>query len=493
MKKIVGVAIIATIGILVLFKRDNYNDIQIPINEELILFMKAKQDFDIREEGKNSLEYSQLTIEETNFSIYDKNNKIGSVVIINKKIGQENILFFKANTDTKKFTLDIKLRDKMKADNIIEGSYNNDLMVFNDKTNDLVSIDKDSQIYVESTDYSIRLGSVYHVKELGASVIDVVSSDSRWKINNSKRIDAHIQIDVKNNMEANFETIISSNRLVDFEDDNVVDVIRRLDLYNKKMFRSDGIYYDMAENYMPYGNNSKWNYPSGFPLIVMYDNIKGNDLFRLVGISLIYDYIDKFNDDYYIPSLPRSRWLFKDYDIDYEFYDTRFNTDTIMALIYWDQILDEPMIKDIIDNYFEFFIEYAYINNWKTENGGLFIPDYKNKNEDKSRTHCSLNHLVSEINAIYLYDKYYDCDHKYITLAKDMQQAIVDTYKNWIKDNNDFWYCIKQNGEYGLTDYRELTLKDIKLLVNLLNERGETVPDEFNKLIESKTKWLEDN
>ncbi|WP_273327197.1 hypothetical protein [Vallitalea guaymasensis] len=495
MKKIVLLVIITIAGMLfLLFKNDDSHEVQITINKDLDLFIRSTNGFAIKVEEKNSTEYTQLINEETNFSVYDKKDKIGSVAVINKKIGKENIFFLKANGESKEFSLDVRLRSKMKVNNIIESLYdNNDLMEFNNKTNDSININNESQLYLDGENYSIRLGNPYYVEELGHSVIDVISNSNGWNINSNKGIDTKIQLDVKDNMETNLEAIISTNKLVDFEDNDTLDLIRRLDLYDKKIFRSDGIYYNIANNYIPYGRESKWNYPSGFPLIIMYENIKDNNLFRLVGISLLYDYIDKFNEDYYIPSLPRSTWLYEDYNIDYEFYDTRFNTDTIMALIYWDQIIDEPRIKEIIDNYFSFFIDYAYVNNWKTDNDGLFIPDYKNKDEKISKTHCSLNHLVSEINAIYIYDKYYNCDNKYIILAEQMQQAIIDTYIDWIKDNNDFWYCIKQNGEYGLTDYRELTLKDMKLLVDLLNERGETVPKEFNKLIESKTKWLENN
>ncbi|GMQ57684.1 hypothetical protein AN1V17_20790 [Vallitalea sediminicola] len=495
MKKIVLLVIMAMIGMLLLFfKNDNSNKIHISINEDLDLCIKSLDNFVIKTEEKYLVEYTQLFKKEYNFSIYDKKEKIGSVVIVNKKIGKDNILFLKATTTSKEFSLDVKFKGKLKINTITEAMYNNNVLLeFNNKNDDLVNINKESQLYLDGNNYSIRLGSPYYVKELGCSVIDVAHYSNGWKINNTNRFNTNIKLDIKYNMETNLEAIISTNQLVDFQDNDTLDLVRRLDLFNKKIFRSDGIYYNIANNYIPYGSNSKWNYPSGFPLIIMYENIKDNNLFRLIGTSLLYDYIDKFNDDYYIPSLPRSTWLYEDYDIDYEFYDTRFNTDTIMALIYWDQILDESKLNEIIDNYFSFFIEYAYDNNWETENNGLFIPDYKNRNEKKSETHCSLNHLLSEINAIYLYDKYYNCDNEYIILADKMQQAIIDTYKNWIKENNDFWYCIKQNGEYGLTDYRELTLKDMKLLVNLLNERGETVPDEFSKLIESKTKWLENN
>lgn len=184
---------------------------------------------------------------------------------------------------------------------------------------------------------------------------------------------------------------------------------------------------------------------------------------------------------------PESGWLKEDYGIDAGFYDTRWNSD--LMLIYLNFAEQYGGFSELIQNYFNFFVEYARENHFETANGGWFVSDYSG---GEIPTHSSLNHQLAEMEVLYRYADYLQREDL-ADLADRMLLAITDTGLAWIRENGDLHYCIYADGTYGRDDYPYLTYNDLFTMQNTLLHRYNQRDDVLDQLMQAKLSWMQAN
>jgi hypothetical protein len=284
--------------------------------------------------------------------------------------------------------------------------------------------------------------------------------------------------------------ILSKKQLVDWSNPEVVDALEVGDFGQIRKWRSDGYYEITPSSYDPSSSTSFWKNP-GNAIGIKFLGLSGESRFLddFVRVSL-YTSLDTQNNEGYWVSSPRSTWLYKDYGIDEDFYDTRFCTDTALFLLkaYAGKYNDVNFLSAAND-YEQFYQRYAASHHFTTEHGGLLVWDYGNEKQPHSATHTSLNHLANEMN--FLFELYkVTKDETAYRLAEQIKTAIKDTAPYWKKGNGDLYYSRHKDGTFGGTDYPLVTLKDLRYSQSLLQEvDGQADPD-FADLIRFKEAYL---
>jgi hypothetical protein len=284
--------------------------------------------------------------------------------------------------------------------------------------------------------------------------------------------------------------IVSKKQLVDWKNPDVVDALQVGDFGQIRKWSLDGYYEITPSSYEPSSPRSFWRNPGnaiGLKFLGMSGESRFLDDFSLVSL---YTAVATQNGQGYWDSTPRSSWLYKDYGIDGDFYDTRFCTDTALFLLkaYTGDYKDLYFLTAAND-YEQFYKKYAATHHFKTEHGGLLVWDYANVKKSDMPTHTSLNHLANEMNFLYEFYKVTQ-DEEAHQLAGQMKMAIKDTTPFWTKENGDLCYSRRKDGTFGGTDYPLVTLKDLRYSQSLFEEvDGKTDPD-FDSLIRIKEAYL---
>ncbi len=290
----------------------------------------------------------------------------------------------------------------------------------------------------------------------------------------------------------------------DYEDIRVAD----LDRFRK--MRVDGIYYEVPDSYVPYEPRAFWRVPAEhigqrFIRSIREQEESGerkysSSYLETLAIASMNHSLGQQTDGGYWLTLPQSNWLYGDYGVAAGFYDTRFSTDAALFLLDMSQSYDLPEVFEAVTDYADFLLWYAENHSFETENGGVLIEDYFHPTIAHQPTHVSLNHLVTEMNFLLLYDKELrrqqgaQIDEAYLQLAGKIRQAVYDTGLAWVKENADLWYAYLPDGTYGLQDYPHLTRNDLRLSVSLMQDHWEDTEDNmFRKLIYYKERYLKEN
>ena len=183
-----------------------------------------------------------------------------------------------------------------------------------------------------------------------------------------------------------------------------------------------------------------------------------------------------------------STWIKKDYGIKALYVDTRHN-DTIAEYMrtlskYYN---DDSLLE--MSQYYANYLVYEYKRGNITKlKEGILTPDYFSTHHNKN-THTSLNHQLAIIN--YLLRCFIDTKNKeYKTLALTYLETIENMGDEWIKPNKDLYYSVDTKGKMSGNDYAQLTLEDLLVTQNLLEEIGKKRSKELDRLIESKYSYL---
>ncbi|MTI71504.1 MAG: hypothetical protein FH751_14755 [Firmicutes bacterium] len=362
-------------------------------------------------------------------------------------------------------------------------NYKDPLWIHEEKENHMPK----ASVFIDSKEKSCFLSytNVFNIKKKGVREEDIDLSTS-IEMNKGKII---LSLPNKNNTIVEQWGIISKENLVNWDNKEITDLLKRMDLNRVRKWGYDGLYYKVPKSYYPSNSKSFWRNPA---FHVGNKFLDYNERFlKDFSIISLYTALNTQNREGIWFSSPRSKWLYDDYNIDGPFYDTRFNTDAALFLIRgFRKFNDNLLLKGAI-NYGDFFIEYAKTHNFKTKSKGYLVWDYANKDFTKIPNHVSLNHLVNEMN--FLYELFIDSDEKkYLNIALKLKLAIKDTAKDWIKENGDLHYAYLVNGGYGLKDYKLLTLKDLQYSQKLFKKVDGKVDNTFNLLIENKEKYLKE-
>lgn len=285
--------------------------------------------------------------------------------------------------------------------------------------------------------------------------------------------------------------IIGKEGMVNWGDEEQEKILLVANLDRVRKWTQGGVQYVTPETYHPYDPRAFWIVPAqhvGNKLL-----LEGNNRFstNVALLSLQAALRTQTEGGYWISS-PRSTWLYGDYGIDAGFYDTRFNTDAGLFLLYGYRAFQEEAYLQGAMKYGDFLIDYAKTHHHKTKNGGYLVYDYTH-GDDMNRgteTLTSLNHLITEMN--FLYELYKETkENKYLKTAEKMRQAVKDTAPDWKKPDGDLWYAYLPDGSYGLQDYPLLTLKDLRYSQRLIKEVSGEVDEAFQYLIEVKEIFLQ--
>ncbi len=281
----------------------------------------------------------------------------------------------------------------------------------------------------------------------------------------------------------------SSRVLTDWNNSDVYSLIR-LDLASNRRFCYDGYYFQTPDNYSPGGANVLYRQPSNYTgsAMINYNNIPtAYDL----GYVTTYICAGNQNDEGFWPTGPQSGWLYSDFGITAGFYDTRFNTDFASNLIEAYRLYyDEYFLKALLA-YGDFFNAHAAVNHYETENGGWLIEDYRGQ-EGYTRTHCSLNHLLAEMDVLYKLS-YITGVKSYKETADNMLKGIEDTKEDWIMPDGNLYYALYYSGTLELTDYPYLTYNDLYTTQQILNTYWHYTNATLDELMATKKKWMDAN
>ena len=193
------------------------------------------------------------------------------------------------------------------------------------------------------------------------------------------------------------------------------------------------------------------------------------------------------NEKGYFPTMPVCVWLRDDYGIPGGFFDTRFNSD--LMLLFYDQMGRTGGFEDVVNRYFDFYLDYAARFHHETASGGWLVWDY---GSESVPVHCSLNHQLCEILVLYDYAGQLDCP-ELSELGDRMLLAIEDTGLDWVREDGDLHYCYLPDGSYGRDDYPYLTYNDLYDLQNRLEAMGRGRNDTLDELMAVKLRWMQEN
>ncbi len=297
------------------------------------------------------------------------------------------------------------------------------------------------------------------------------------------------------NYTSEFFYLKSDVPLINFDKENKELVVRN-ELSGRFRLLSDGFYQKSYENYYPTGDGNYFRNCANYIAYhyMQYNKALGIEnevpFFNFISYSSTYVANQQISEYGFFETKSRSDWLFKDFLINKDFYDTRFNADNGELNILLFERFSDTFFLDTLNQYGEFFVQYAKDHSYKT-NRGILVEDYYNP-EGGIKTHSSLNHHVANLNFLLsLYD--ITKEQKYFDTAILMLYGIEDTKDDWILDNNDLAYALHYNGTNNIMkDYPYLTYNDLFIAKERLNRFG-IQSDELEQLMESKMKYMLNN
>ncbi len=198
-------------------------------------------------------------------------------------------------------------------------------------------------------------------------------------------------------------------------------------------------------------------------------------------VSLVYVQLISANKVMY--TQPASSYLKKLYDFGEKFYDTRFNTDLGDFLVSVGQSVNEPADLWAARKYQDYLLTHVNKYRWIVGDG-ILVADYSWSEKPSVIAHASLNHNLAEINFLLRLG-----DSSGIALAQKILKGIKSGENNWMLPGGDLNYAYYGPNEgYHGKDYKELTLRDLKVTKTLLSnyDWGEQYIPAIEHLIRAK-------
>lgn len=442
--------------------------------------------------SKKVKEYKYMKESTYNFELVKNKKSNGLIKVTLHRIDENCVFFIDYFPKEKNAKINLEIVSKDMTKNFkIKKAYKEGLNLKYKESKLSSEKIKNTSLFIkgEKSRKYIRLGKAYYYKPLGYSVFDKKEIDNILSIKRRKE-DTFFQYEmpVKKGYGIRYEGILSIKPLINWENNLAYNTLKVMDLNDKKLFWEDGIYYPNMYNYLPRSEESFFKTPSALQIRASYWALNEGELFKSQGISMMYSYASSFNNKNYIPTKPLSQWLYNDFQIGHNFYDTRFNTDTVISLMYYYQKYPDKLVLEKIDNYFEFYLKYLKKYKFKVDDSLYFIPDYMDFSKEKVSNHCSLNHLISEMIALY---KYYEIteDENILKTAHFLRDTIINSYDKWIKPDGDLWYAVTNEGKFIKKDYPLVTYNDLKYANSFLKSVDGFVAKEFKLLLNSKRNW----
>ncbi|MCT4596640.1 MAG: hypothetical protein N4A50_02015 [Vallitalea sp.] len=396
------------------------------------------------------------------------------------------------DSNSRELTFELKAGNSKEL-NLLEGYYTKDVLQYKDKKIANSTSLPNVVNYLDGDNNHIRLGRVFHETDLGRTVKSVSKIEKDIELTmNKKETSYHYTLPVKEHYSTKVEGMVSNKKLVTNKHIKFnIDTLLVMDLADKKYLWTDGVYYENPALYEPFAENDFFRTPSALHMRACYWVLDEGSIYTTYGISLMYKYAEAYNDKNYIPTKPRSGWIFQEYGIVEDFYDTRFNTDTVSSFLHMQEKYPDDEVENVIDKYFEFYVDFVENNSFYI-NENIFVPDYMDYNGNDQVPHCSLNHMLSEMTVLYRYHLLYD-NTEYFHLAEKLLNSILNTKDEWVKSNGDLYYCITKDGEYIRDDYPLVTYNDLMRAEYYINKIYGEVPKGYLEMKDAKEKWAKKN
>ncbi len=274
------------------------------------------------------------------------------------------------------------------------------------------------------------------------------------------------------------------------------DLLIRTELSGRFRFLQDGFYQTSYETYYPTGEGNYFRNCANYVAMHFITHnreledtkrIKYFDYFAYASTYLVNLQISEYG---FFETKSRSEWLFRDFLINNDFYDTRFNADNAELNILLYEQFGDVFFLDTLNTYGQFFIKYADEYSYKTERG-ILVEDYYNP-KGGLPTHSSLNHQLANLNVLLsLYN--ITNNEEYLNTAMLMLYGIEDTKKEWILENSDLNYALYYNGNNNIMkDYPYLTYNDLFVTKERLNELG-IKSSAIDELMDAKMVYMTNN
>ncbi|MCR3956392.1 MAG: hypothetical protein NUK57_08835 [Gudongella sp.] len=348
-------------------------------------------------------------------------------------------------------------------------------------------------LFLSTDKYNYILGQPYTYRDLGAGTREAISSHP---IQLKRDQDGWI-VTFRYSLSPGVQGILwgagSSQNLVDFNNKDQFRLWSNYDLDKNARLLYDGYHYRSPSTYHPSTPGSYWRIPSDYLTNSMIRS-GGSTASELIGASLLKIAHKNISNEGFLPSLPRSSWLFDDYGIESGFFDTRFNADTIETNIVAFRRYGDSVYRDMAVRLAAYYLEHGRSNKYVVYDPiigeGWLVHDYYHPSGREN--HTSLNHQLQAIHSfLLLYES--ERSPEYLDFAQKMINGVKITRDRWIMPDGNLEYAYMPDGSMGLVDYDYLTYNDLlNVQEDLVRIKGQGDQD-LQILMESKRLWMDRN
>ena len=157
-----------------------------------------------------------------------------------------------------------------------------------------------------------------------------------------------------------------------------------------------------------------------------------------------------------------SLWLNELYQLEANYFDTRFSVDAGLFLLFYHQRFHCPEALAMATKIGDLLLTYMQKGyGFRTPNDGMMIQDYICENNPDQKTHTSLNHLINEANFLLMLYEHSQVVY-YKNAAIRIVKGIIATEEEWKNSlNGDLHYALFPDATYGEKDYLTLTYHDL--------------------------------
>ena len=350
----------------------------------------------------------------------------------------------------------------------------------------------ETSLYLEGDGLFVQSGRTVRLEPKGSTVhrIETAETGTAFSVEDGV-FTLRTRIAADGAPKVSYHGAVCTSPLVDWDTPHRTQKIVNFDTTNEYLFLADGHYYEKPPDYMPCAEEEGrfvYKTVASFVHKSAMEPDSGAYL-RLLGLYLLYTRMESFNSSGYIPTPCESRWLKTDYNIGAGFYDTRFNTDAVRALIFSERIGEEPRIRETVECALDFYIDFRAKHCFPA-NGSFFVPDYLDKDGVTAAGHTSLNHSLAEGMALIEAGQQYGRED-YLAEGLQVFDELEKSWSKWIRPNGDLWYAVNRAAEMIRDDYVSVTYNDLVAMVKLLDGTGclERYPGLYALLL-SKEAWL---
>ena len=252
-----------------------------------------------------------------------------------------------------------------------------------------------------------------------------------------------------------------------------------------------GYYYRAPYNYVPNGPGYFHRLPAAY--IAVKFAKQDEQACRELALAMLHVMLDLQNEQGFFPTAAESQWLRDDFGIGPGFYDTRFNSDLVSALLLMDQKYDVPEFAAAARAYGPFYLDLVERHHHvlaAADGSETWLAwDYYHP-DGCLPSHCSLNHQIAELLTLFrLYDL--TADPRYEELARRLLGGLFSVGEDWILPDGDLAYAYLPDGSVGMQDYPYLTYNDLLALKRELDRRYGGHDPVLDRIMEAKLSWMQ--